>query len=183
MSAWTARLVAELNSSDEHAHRLLGGLSVEQLNWQPEAGAWSIGQCIDHLCATNCVYLPPIERALDGKPKARVEEIAPGWFGAWFIRSFIEPLPNQMRAKAPKKIVPASRVQMSVLERFQSGNEEVRKLIQRAGEYDVNRIRFKNPFIPVIRFTVGTGFEIVTKHQRRHLLQADRVKEAAAFPR
>jgi len=71
----------------------------------------------------------------------------------------------------------------SVLERFLAGNEQVRKLIQRASEYDVNGIRFRNPFVPIIRFTVGTGFEIVAKHQKRHLLQADRVKEAASFPK
>jgi hypothetical protein len=130
----------------------------------------------------NDVYLPPIARSLEGKPERKTEEITPGWFGAWFIRSFVEPLPNQMRAHAPKKIAPASCVPPSVLERFLAGNEDVRKLIQRAAEYDVNQIRFRNPFIPVIRFTVGTGFEIVTKHQKRHLLQADRVMGAASFP-
>jgi len=175
--------MAEVNSSDEHARRLLSGASEEQLNWQPKEGAWSIGQCMEHLCLMNDVYLPPMDEALQGKPKATVNEITPGWFGAWFIRTFVEPLPNQMRAPAPKKIAPASCVPPSVLERFLAGNEAVRKLIQLASEYDVNHIRFKNPFVPLIRFTVGTGFEIVTKHQRRHLLQADRVKEAAAFPK
>ena len=46
----------------------------------------------------------------------------------------------------------------------------------------VNRIRFKNPFIPMLRFTMGTGFEIVSKHQSRHLLQAERVRESVNFP-
>jgi hypothetical protein len=55
-------------------------------------------------------------------------------------------------------------------------------LIERASEYDVNRIRFVNPFIPVIRFTTGTGLQIVARHEVRHLLQAERVKEAAGFP-
>jgi len=45
---------------------------------------------------------------------------------------------------------------------------------QRASGYDVNRIRFKNPFI---RFT------IVSKHQDRHLLQAEHVKQAVDFPK
>jgi len=183
MGAWTQRLICELEESDEHAGKLLDGMSEEQLNWQPVEGAWSVGQCLEHLCKTNDVYLPPIDEALRGKPKASVDEITPGWFGAWFIRSFIEPLPNQKHAPAPRKIVPASHVPTSVLDRFLSGNKEVRKLIQRAGEYDVNKIRFRNPFISVIRFTVGTGFQIVTKHQKRHLLQADRVKEAASFPK
>jgi hypothetical protein len=32
-----------------------------------------------------------------------------------------------------------------------------------------------NPFVPLVRFTVGTGVEIVWRHQHRHLLQAERV--------
>ena len=37
-------------------------------------------------------------------------------------------------------------------------------------------IRFRNPFIPLLRFTVGTGLEIVAKHESRHLLQAEGVR-------
>ncbi len=98
------------------------------------------------------------------------------------MKKVIEPSAESMRAKAPKKIVPTSQVDGSVMERFLAGNEKLRKLIERASEYDVNRIRFRNPFIPVIRFTVGTGFAIVTRHQHRHLLQAERVKASDDFP-
>jgi hypothetical protein len=52
-----------------------------------------------------------------------------------------------------------------------------RDLVRCAGAYDINRIRFRNPFIPLLRFTVGTGLEIVWRHQRRHLLQAERIKQ------
>jgi len=50
----------------------------------------------------------------------------------------------------------------------------------RASPYGVNRIRYKSFFIPVLRFTVRTGLEIVTKHQSRHLLQAEREVVSAA---
>jgi hypothetical protein len=61
-------------------------------------------------------------------------------------------------------------------------NQEARELIHRARNYDVNRIRFKNPFIPILRFTVGTGLEILVTHQRRHLLQAERIRQSIEFP-
>ena len=51
----------------------------------------------------------------------------------------------------------------------------MRELVARAAGHDVNRLRFRNPFIPLIRFTVGSGFEITSKHEDRHLLQAERV--------
>jgi hypothetical protein len=183
MTSWPVRLLSELDAADSRARELLAGLSEEQLNWQPAAGVWSVGQCIDHLCATNEVYLPPIASALEGKPKGSAPEITPRWFGRLFLKNYIEPSPNQKRLPAPKKIVPRSRIELSVLDRFLTGNRATRELIDRAREYDVNHIRFRNPFVPVIRFTVGTGLEIVGQHQRRHLLQAERVKMAAAFPR
>jgi len=57
-----------------------------------------------------------------------------------------------------------------------------REIMVRARAKNVNRIRFWNPFIPGIRFTVGTGFQITVGHERRHLLQAERVLHSPSFP-
>lgn len=181
--AWSIRLATDLSANDQTAGDLVGGLTDEQLNWQLAPGSWSIGQCLEHLCVTNESYLPPISAALREKPRSPVEEITPGWFGRWFIRSFVEPSPNSKRASAPGKIRPGPRTDLSVLDRFLSGNQACRDLILRARSNDVNRIRFWNPFLPGLRFTVGTGLEIVVGHERRHLLQAKRVKDSASFPR
>jgi hypothetical protein len=55
--------------------------------------------------------------------------------------------------------------------------------VSRAAAHDVNRVRFGNPFLPLIRFTVGTGLQIVARHNHRHLLQAERVRQLGEFPR
>jgi hypothetical protein len=180
---WSSDLMAQLDEWDREAKELVAGLTAEQLNWQPAPGSWSIGQCLDHLCATTDAYLPPVRAALENGRGPAVQEIAPGGPTRWFIRKFIEPSTQAARAKAPKKIVPIARVETSVLDRFVRGNEAVRGLIRRAAPYDVNRIRFKNPFIPGLRFTVGAGLLIICRHERRHLLQAQRVKGSANFPR
>lgn len=181
--AWPAQLISELDTSDQRAKELIAGLTAEQLNWHPTAGAWSIGQCLEHLCITNEIYVPAVASAVTSKAGPAVEEITPGWFGRWFIRSFIEPSPVTRRASAPRKIVPSSTVELSVLERFLRGNLDVRQLISDTSGCDVNRIRFANPFVPLLRFTVGTGLKIICGHQRRHLLQAERVKQFSGFPR
>jgi len=180
---WHIRLVEDLNASDEAAKRLVNDLTEEQLNWPPAPGSWSVGQCLEHLCITNEAYLPAITAALQEKPDAPVEQIVPGWFGGWFIRSFVEPSPQTKRVSAPSKIRPTARVALTVLDRFLSGNQACRKLIGEAQNKDVNRIRFWNPFIKGIRFTVGTGLEIIACHERRHLLQAERVRNSPNFPR
>src|SRR5271166_5936963 len=175
LTIWSRRLLAELDASDRRAERLAKALSLEQLNWRPKPDAWSIGQCIQHLVITNEVYLPAIAASLEGCRPDQVEQIVPGGFGRWFIRKYIQPSPDTGRARAPKKIEPGKHVETSVLDAFLRSNAGMRELIRRANNYNVNRIRFKNPFIPLLRFTIGTGFEIVSKHQSRHLLQAEGV--------
>jgi hypothetical protein len=182
--AWCRRLVSELDDSDRRATALAKGLTPESLNWKPRPDVWSVGQCLQHLCVSNEVYLTPLEEALRRSSPAAVEEIRVGAFGSWFIRNYIAPSPATKRARAPRKIAvdPATRVEPEVLDRFLRSNIAIRALIARARDYDVNRIRFRNPFIPLIRFTVGTGFEILSKHQQRHLLQGERIRALPQFP-
>ena len=127
--AWSVRLAADLDANDQAARKLVAELTEEQLNWQPTPGSWSVGQCLEHLCMTNEAYLPPISVVVNEKPDSPVEQITPGWFGRWFIRSFIEPSPVTKRAPASAKIRPTAHVGASVLERFLAGNESCRELM------------------------------------------------------
>lgn len=172
-----------MNASVQAAQALVSGLTEEELNWQPTPGSWSVGQCIEHLCITNEAYLPAISDVLVDRPDSPVEQITPGWFGGWFLRKFVVPSPQTKKVSAPRKITPAKRVSLSVLDRFLASNQSCCELIRRAGAKDVNRIRFWNPFVKGVRFTVGTGLEIVAAHERRHLLQAERVLASADFVR
>jgi hypothetical protein len=176
--AWTIQLVNELDAADQRAKELAAGFTLEQLNWPPKPGAWGVGQCLEHLAMTNEAYASSISESLAGQPVRVVPEITLGWFARWFIQNYIEPSPKSKHARAPKKIVPGTQVGFSVLDRFIRSNQALREVIRNAGAYDVNRIRFKNPFLPLLRFTVGAGLQIVVKHQRRHLLQAERAKQS-----
>ena len=155
---------------------------MAQLNWRADPSTWSIGQCLDHLRMSTVVYAPAIEAALTRPPTGPVDEITPGWFGRWFIRTQIAPSPKTARGKAPKKVVPIATADATILDQFLTSNQSARRLIDRAQPYDVNRVRFVNPFIFVIRFTVGTGLEILTQHEDRHLLQAERIRSHPGFP-
>jgi hypothetical protein len=183
LPAWSVRVIDELDAADRRANDLARGLRSEQLNWKPAIGVWSVGQCLQHLYVANEVYLPAIANALDNRPPSAVQDVTPGWFGRWFIRTYIEPSSRGRRARAPGRIAPVQQIDPSVLELFLRSNDAARDLVRRAAAHDVNRIRFRNPFIPLLRFTVGTGLEIVWRHQRRHLLQAERIKQAPTFPR
>jgi hypothetical protein len=171
--AWPSRLLEGLDASDRRAAQLVKGLDLERLNRKPRPGAWSIGQCLQHLAITNEVYIPPIADSLTAQAARPVEEITFGSFTRWFIRSYIDASPAARPTKAPRKIRPEREVHLSILDRLLEGNQKARALILRASDYDVNHIRFKNPFIPFLRFTTGAGLEIIVRHQGRHLAQAE----------
>ena len=180
---WCLRLTSELDAADARATAIMKDLSIAQLNWKAGPDAWSVGQCLEHLCLSNEVYVEPMAEALNGGRAGPVAEITPGWFGRWFIRKYIEPTTQKKRARAPRRAVPvAYQLDLTILDRFIASNAKIRNIITRAQRYDVNRVRFKNPFVPLIRFTVGTGFQIIARHNHRHLLQAERVSQLPAFP-
>jgi len=173
----------ELDAVDRRAESVASGLSPSQLNWQPRPGAWSVGQCLDHLNLVNEIMVPQLAATLKGRPREPVEEITPGRISAWFIRTYIAPNPGGARARAPKKIVPSVQIEPGVLQAFLRSTECARVFVREASNYDVNRIRYKNPFFPLLRFTVGVGLETIAKHPARHLLQAEGVRQSAEFPR
>ncbi len=181
LPAWAQRLISELEGADRRAERVAGGLSREQLNWSSAPGSWSIGQCLEHLRVGNEIYLPAIANSLEGRQQSPVQEVNLSGLSRWFIHNYIGPSLGT-RAKAPRKIRPAAAVETSVLDAFLRSNQMAQALISRAGAYNVNRLRFKNPFVPLLRFTVGTGLEIVSQHESRHLLQAERVRQSPGFP-
>ncbi len=179
---WPDRIVARLDEADYRAHALADRLSIEQLNWRPSPDQWSIGQCLEHLLIFNRLYMAAISRALDNQLPSPVRVVKAGRISAWFIRTYVEPGPHTHRVRSPHKIKPGERINPSVLNDFLGSNQVAKNLVCRAGAYDVNRIRYKNPLVPFVRFTVGVGLELTWKHQFRHVLQAERVKHAPGFP-
>lgn len=182
LTKWCLRIIDELEDADRRAESVAKGLSAVQLNWRPRPGAWGVGQCLEHLRMGNEVMVRALSAALEGRERGAVDEIVLGWVSRWFIRNFIAPNPGGTRARAPKKIEPAKQVDAGVLESFLRSNEGARELARRASDYDVNRVRYKNPFIPLVRFTVGAGIEIIAQHEGRHLLQAEGVRRSEGFP-
>jgi hypothetical protein len=177
-------ILDDLQKSDQEARRIAGSLSDAQANWQPSPAAWSIAQCLDHLGRANTVYAAALDKAVretSAAKRSSSQPIQPGWFGRFFIRS-LEPPPKR-KLQSPKKIVPVSRMAIGeALEAFLRSHEDVRSVIRDGAALDLNRIRFHNPFIGFLRFTVGTGLLVITAHDRRHLWQAQKVSEHAGFP-
>lgn len=175
---------AQLEANDRKALTLLRDLDEEQLNWRPDERSWSIAQCLDHLNVANRVYTTPMLQAIEEarrKGSVRKGPVQPGLLERWFVSS-LEP-PPRLKLPAPRKIVPALRVgKAELIEEWRRTQAEVDAVLREATAVDPNAARFVNPFFSLIRFSVGTGFQVIAAHERRHLWQAERVRERAGFP-
>ena len=180
-----AHVIDDCDTADRRADTLVSGLSESQLNWQSEPGrSWSIGQCLDHLATMNSLYTEAMQRALSTTIESMTSyrPIRPGWFARWFIRS-LEP-PPRIKMRSPNKGVPKSTVsKASVLRAFLDSQEVVRSTARACATLDPNAVRFVNPFIRQVRVSMGAGLLILSAHTRRHLWQAERVRERADFPK
>lgn len=179
-----AALTRELDSIDARARQLVADLCDVRVNWKPDAGRnWSVGQCVEHLASTNRVYLAAIRKAVDkARAKGRPNRpIAPGWLARKFIE-VLEP-PVRLKVKSLAKTMPAPTVRKDeALAAFLQSQDEVRRLVADCATFDPNAARFPNPFITGLNWTIGAGLRIIAAHDRRHLWQAEQVRQRPDFP-
>ena len=176
------KLLDELDAADRDAKAVAAGLDEQQGAWRPSPGAWSVAECLDHLAVANRVYLAPIaEAAAGGRAKGRMRRgpARPGIIGGWFANS-LEP-PVRMKTKNPRVSTPRTSPPLAdSLTAFLESQDRVRDFIRANADLDLAGIRFANPFVRGVRFSLATGLHVITAHDRRHLWQAWNVRRSGA---
>jgi hypothetical protein len=175
-------LLQQFDAIDRNAQELVGRLTEEQGMWRPDPSAWSVAECLDHLAITNRVYLDamrePSRRARQDNQLQRSPAV-PGVIGRWFVRSLEPPVKKYFKAKARKIVQPSPSPQLSdAFEGFKSSQQRIREYIDEFAAIDLANIRFPNPFVPGVRFSLATGLHVLAAHERRHLWQASQVAAA-----
>lgn len=170
------QLTAEFSDLDDRYAAIVQAHAPEQLTRRPGANAWSAAECMEHVALTNSQYLTAIKTALTSTDEGAVSNAqlltTAGWFSAFFLKS-IGP-EAKIKIKARKKIRPSTVDARQALQRLQETHHQIRKLLSSDPQPNLNRVRFKNPFVPAFRFTVATGVLVMAAHGHRHLLQAER---------
>jgi len=176
-------LAQAFDAAEQDARRLVDGLTGELGTWRAAAAAWSVAECLDHLATGNRVYLaamqPAAERAL-ARRRRRRRPALPGLIGGWFVRTLEPPVKPRFRMKAPGKIRPrVSPALADASAQFLASQDEIRAFLRKYADIDLASVRFPNPFIRGIRFSLATGLHVLAAHERRHLWQAWNVRRAA----
>lgn len=177
-------LVDQLDRNDRDAAALIQGLTPEQGVWQRQPGSWSVSECLDHLAVGNRVYIaamrPAVARARE-RGRLRKGPAIPGFLGNLFVRSLEPPVKTVRKLTAPKKIKPRAAPPLAdSFAAFIASQDDVRRFLRENADLDLTGITFPNPFVPGLRWSLATGFNVLTAHARRHLWQANNVKTAIA---
>lgn len=165
------------------ARALVDGLTETSGAWRSDGSSWSVAECLDHLAIANRVYLramqPVAERALmQGRRRRR--PALPGAIGRWFIKTLEPPATSRFKRAAPKLIRPRDAPPLAdSTAQFLASHEEVGAFLRRYADIDLAGVRFPNPFVRGLRFSLATGVHVIAAHERRHLWQAWRVRHAA----
>ncbi|MGZ4890420.1 MAG: DinB family protein, partial [Candidatus Angelobacter sp.] len=168
----------EIQDARSRADALALGLTPEQLTTQPEAGKWSVAECILHLSATAAVVQPLMEQAIaQGKHDSKVGTgpFDIGLKGRLLV--WIAEPPPKFRMPAPRNVRPPARIDdpLKLLPDFMKAQDEWERLIRESAGLDLGKIKVGPRFSP-LRQRLAAAFPWMMAHQRRHLLQAENVK-------
>jgi hypothetical protein len=153
-------------------------LAEAQLDFQPVAGRWSIGEILDHLCLAERAMTRSISRIL--QQAAGLGQIAePG---------AMEPPPSRidvdrynLPASAPDSVRPsAGRPLERLLVGLEESRERLHEVTSRTEKWVVGNVTLPHFQLGELNFYQWLAVE--GAHERKHLEQIRRIKAEPAFP-
>lgn len=176
---------SELEKISENAKQVFGKLSAEQINWKPDSKIWSIGQCFEHLIVTNSLYFPNIQKVIDGTHRNNFFSKIP--FSTNLIAALMKNAlnPGQKRKMKTFKVFEpsASNVSPTIIADFFENNRKLIEIIAACKGLEIHKIKIAEPLSVALNLRLDDAFEILAMHEKRHVLQAERVLQMEDFPK
>src|SRR5215471_17803956 len=172
-------LFTQLQHIRKRANDLVAGLTPEQLTRRPDPTQWSIAECLAHLNVIGATYVSLLENAIQQGRENKLfgkGPFKPGALGRLF-KWLAEP-PPKFRMRAPKTILPPTTITdpARVISDFMRLQDEWERLVKESDGLDQEKVKCKTPFPPLPALRLCAPIPWMLAHERRHLLQAEKVK-------
>jgi hypothetical protein len=158
---------------------VVDGLPDAGLQWRPGDGKWSIVECFEHL-NSGWRVLPKLDEKIAGGRERGLLGSGPfrtKLLGEIYIRG-VEPPVRVIRVRAPAKFRPRpSPPPAEVVPKLLGLQRELIERIRAADGVDLGAITMSSPISRRFKMTIGQWFRFLAAHERRHLWQANRVRE------
>jgi hypothetical protein len=168
----------EFRSAGERLHRLAERVPAERWSERPAPGSWSVAECVEHLNLTSRAVLPRVREAVEqlrregGAAPARFRR---GFLG-WLIWRASQPTTRMKSKTGPEFDPPSTPPPAELVAEFDRLQEEQLAVLRSADGLPLQRVKVASPFGP-ISYNAFAALSILSVHQLRHLLQAERVWE------
>ena len=167
--------------ADARVHRLAESVTEREWGTRPPNGGWSIDECIAHITLTNQRYVPILAEASDAAPAfddddipAHLHRDLAGRFLTWMM----EP-PVRIRVPTRPEFTPRDTVSRPrTMAAFAAAQAAIQQQIRAMDGLDITTIRVTSPFNKSVKYSAYSALHILAAHERRHLWQAERVREA-----
>ena len=190
MSTEIDSFVAAFEANAERADTVTCGLSNGQFNWRSEPGRWSIAQALSHLNVVNGQDLAPLQMGVEqGRSRNLIGE-GPFRYGL-LSRKFVESMepPVTRKFKASKYYEPPAEAGLiETMDEYRRISGELCRLARASAGLDLAGVRVKLPTLPpilrdLVSMPLGARFELIAAHDRRHLWQAEQIRDHPNFPK
>lgn len=161
--------LAKLDDIEARVQAVFGAMSDDAFNRPGPPSGWSPAMILDHLMIVDAPYLVKL-RALTELPPGGTEEVRHTWM-AKLLMKVGGPGGN---APAPKSMTPvAGPRDREIVERYLAHLVDSRAQVERFREVDLNKVRINNPFLSIVKMTVGDVLGLMAGHKERHIQQIE----------
>ena len=171
----------------ERVRALVDDLTLEQFNWRPAPGRWTVAQNIAHMTAVGRDGLDVIDDLIRRGRRDGVTGSGPfrrSWLGQWFLRAVEPPYRIKAGTSSADHIPPPDLSFDDVLPDFTSMKDRAIERIEAADGLDLGRLKAKGDFCPrwVPSLTLEQWLLYLVAHERRHLWQVKTIMDDPGFP-
>ncbi len=175
MNPQLEEIVSEFNSASVRVRNLHRSLVPGRWSRRPAPDSWSPGECVAHLNLTAIAMMPLIRQGIDDARRSgraagdRYRRDLIGWL-LWKSIS----APGRFKSKTIPAFVPTSdRSADEVLAEFDRLQADQIALTRAAEGLPIDRVKMASPFNANVRYNIFSALSILSRHQHRHLWQAE----------
>ncbi|MEY5131941.1 MAG: hypothetical protein RL734_2008 [Bacteroidota bacterium] len=171
------QLIQELDAITKEVQDSFGNMNHEELNFKSSPDRWSIAQNLDHLIRINKTYFPIFDALKNGT-------YSPPFLGKFsFITSFFGNMiykmssPEHTKPIKTMKIWEPSKSEIhDVIQAFEQHQEQLKQHIAGLEGCIASGSVIASPANPMIVYALEQALNIIVVHEKRHILQARKVR-------
>jgi len=178
MTISSEKLINELiELTHEHlvfAENLLLKTDAE-LNKRLTNESWSVLECLEHLNLYGNFYLPEIKNRIETSTTKPSTEFKSGWLGNYFAQSML-PKEKLNKMKAFKSMNPIhSSLSKNTVTVFIDQQKQLLDLLNASRNVNLNKVKTSVSITTLIKLKLGDTFRFLIYHNKRHVVQAQKV--------